>query len=384
MVEAMHSAPVLRLQDVTKQYPHTSAPAVAGVSLSLVAGEILGLLGPSGCGKTTLLRLIGGFERPDGGEIHLATQPIATAHRWVPPEQRSIGMVFQDFALFPHLTVRQNVAFGLQSLQRQDPKSSRDGQRPTHQGSRTQEALALVGLAKFADRYPHELSGGQQQRVALARALAPRPTIILLDEPLSNLDVQVRLYLRQEVREILKRTGISAVFVTHDQEEALSISDKVAVMRRGHLEQVGAPEEIYANPASQFVAEFVTQANFLTAQRRGESWETEAGTFYLPMANALGTLEGGMLMIRQEDLLLEPDEAGTVWIRDRQFLGREYNYCLQTPSGQTLHARMATGATLPTGSRVRLKVDPQALRIFPGHDEAGHDTEEVMRSTLVI
>jgi iron(III) transport system ATP-binding protein len=353
---------VLQLQDVVKRYNQTLAPAVAGVNLSLQQGEILGLLGPSGCGKTTLLRLIGGFERPDGGEITLAGRQVATGRQWVPPEQRSIGMVFQDFALFPHLTVQQNVAFGLQKLQKQEPQAVAE---------RTQSALALVGLTEYGHRYPYELSGGQQQRVALARALAPRPAIILLDEPLSNLDVQVRLYLRQEVRDILKRTGIAAVFVTHDQEEAMSISDQVAVMNGGHLEQVGSPELIYRTPASRFVAEFVTQANFLMAQRQGDDWATEAGVFAAATVDRLGDdlPLAGTLMIRQEDLLLEPDESGPVTIHDRQFLGREYCYQLRTSSGAVLHARSSTNRALAAGLRVRLSVIPQSARLFAASSE---------------
>lgn len=361
-MDAVSQPAVLQLQDVVKRYEQTLAPAVAGVSLSLQQGEILGLLGPSGCGKTTLLRLIGGFERPDSGEITLAGRQVATGRQWVPPEQRSIGMVFQDFALFPHLTVQQNVAFGLQKLQKQEPQVVAE---------RTQSALELVGLTEYGHRYPYELSGGQQQRVALARALAPRPAIILLDEPLSNLDVQVRLYLRQEVRDILKRTGIAAVFVTHDQEEAMSISDQVAVMNGGHLEQVGSPEWIYRAPASRFVAEFVTQANFLTAQRQGDDWATEVGVFAAATADTLGDdlPPAGTLMIRQEDLLLEPDESGPVTIHDRQFLGREYCYQLRTPSGGVLHARASTNRALAAGLRVRLSVIPQSARLFAASSE---------------
>lgn len=358
MSESRSASPILRVQSVTKHYSEMTAPAVSDVSLTLSEGEILGLLGPSGCGKTTLLRLIAGFERPETGSIELAGRVVADHSHWVPPEQRSIGMVFQDFALFPHLTVAQNVAFGLQHWGKAQAEAVQ---------KRMMESIELVGLKGMENRYPNELSGGQQQRVALARALAPRPALILLDEPLSNLDVQVRLYLRQEVRDILKRTGISAVFVTHDQEEALSISDQVVVMRQGHMEQVGTPEMIYWQPASRFVAEFVTQANFLPAQCQDQVWQTEVGCF---AANAVSTEASGEdgqgeLMIRQEDLQIEPDETGALLIRDRQFLGREYRYCLQTASGQELHARTHTHIPLPVGSRVRIAVSNQAWQFFP-------------------
>uniref|UniRef100_UPI0025B2998C ABC transporter ATP-binding protein n=1 Tax=Trichocoleus desertorum TaxID=1481672 RepID=UPI0025B2998C len=344
---------ILQLDRVTKRFPTSSAAAVEDVTLTLAQGDLLALLGPSGCGKTTLLRMIAGFEPLQSGAIALAGRTVAGPRAWVPPEQRSVGMVFQDFALFPHLSVEQNVAFGLQKVA--DSAQIK---------ARTAEAIAQVRLQGLESRYPYELSGGQQQRVALARALAPRPALILLDEPLSNLDVQVRLRLREEIREVLKSAGISGVFVTHDQEEALAISDQVAVMQQGRLEQIGTPEEVYHHPASRFVAEFVTQANFLAAQRQGQLWQTEVGDFKLPPDESLEA-DVGDLMVRQEDLLLSSDPEAAVVIRDRHFLGREYCYCLSTPSGRELHARTTTAVNLPIGTRVQLSVPEQALRIFP-------------------
>jgi iron(III) transport system ATP-binding protein len=349
----MRQPVILDLERLTKRFPKTLTPAVEAVTLKLAQGDLLGLLGPSGCGKTTLLRLIIGFEQPQSGTIKLAGQMIAGLGFDVPPEKRSVGMVFQDFALFPHLNVAQNIQFGLHSLHASEVKQ------------RLAEAIALVGLEGLEQRYPHQLSGGQQQRVALARALAPRPTLVLLDEPLSNLDIQVRLYLRQELRDILKAAGTSGIFVTHDQEEALSISDQVAVMRQGQLEQVGTPEEIYREPASRFVAEFVTQANFIAAHRRGKRWETEVGCFEPPFDFTQTQVATGELMIRQEDLILQPDHEATVWIRDRQFLGREYCYRLVTASGQELRARTSLRTALSVGTRVQLSVANQALRVFP-------------------
>lgn len=342
---------ILRTQGVSKRFG-TNTFAVADVSLSLLQGDLLGLLGASGCGKTTLLRLIAGFEQPQVGMIEIAGRFVAGTNYWVPPEQRCLGMVFQDYALFPHLTVAENVAFGVRGVQgitRSDNAS---------------KMISLVGLAGLEHRYPHELSGGQQQRVALARALAPQPALILLDEPLSNLDVQVRLRLREEVREILKATGTSGIFVTHDQEEALAIADYVAVMRQGRLEQLGTPEEIYTQPATRFVAEFVTQANFLPTQRCGQLWETEVGCFTHVFPESEFGHDSGELMIREEDLILQPDDYASVVIKTRRFLGREYRYCLQTPSGRELHARTSMATAIGVGTKVQLTV-AQPIRFFP-------------------
>ncbi len=347
---------ILYLEGVTKQFPHTNSPAVADVTLTLLQGDLLGLLGPSGCGKTTILRLIAGFESAQVGTVAIAGRTVAGRGCWVPPEQRQLGMVFQDYALFPHLTVAENVAFGLCV-----------GGIKKGRTNNAAKLIALVGLAGLEHRYPHELSGGQQQRVALARALAPQPKLVLLDEPLSNLDVQVRLRLREEVREILKTTGTSGIFVTHDQEEALAIADQVAVMRQGRLEQIGTPEEVYTHPASRFVAEFVTQANFIPARRSGQMWETEVGCFEVRRSqNHIfdSSLNKGDLMIREEDLILQPAEVDGLVIRTRRFLGREYRYCLETPSGKELHARTTGGTALPVGTRVQLSVDCP-IRVFP-------------------
>lgn len=341
---------ILHLENITKQFAKTSNAAVEKLTLTLPQGDLLGLLGPSGCGKTTLLRLIAGFEEPQAGIIKISDRIVAGNGNWIAPEHRDIGMVFQDYALFPHLTVAKNVAFGLHNSRQKWQFNTK---------KRTAEVIALVGLQGLENRYPHQLSGGQQQRVALARAIAPQPALVLLDEPLSNLDVQVRLRLRQEVRAILKNTGTSGVFVTHDQEEALFISDWVAVMQQGRLEQFGTPEVIYKEPRSRFVAEFVTQANFLAAQRCGNLWKTEIGDF---PAHSQG-LEHGDLMIPQEDLVLTPDPQATVVICDRQFLGREHCYCLLTASGQKLLAR-TTRVALPVGTKVSLSVK-SALLVFP-------------------
>ena len=333
---------ILQLDGVSKWFGESQA--VADVSLNLPQG-ILALLGSSGCGKTTLLRLIAGFEQPQTGSIQIAGREVTSNNCWIPPEQRRLGMVFQDYALFPHLTVAENVAFGLKRREKEAAK----------------RLIELVGLTGLEKRYPYQLSGGQQQRVALARALAPQPPLVLLDEPLSNLDVQVRLRLREEIRDILKATGTSAVFVTHDQEEALAIADLVAVMSKGKLEQIGTPQEVYTQPSSRFVAEFVTGANFIPAERQGQLWATEVGYF----AAADAENKEVELMIREEDLLIEPTESEAVAVvHNRRFLGREYRYCLLTPSGKELHARTAISQVFPIGAKVKLNV-ASTIKIFP-------------------
>ncbi len=348
---------VLKINQISKQFDRNSLPVLNQVSLELQEGEILGLLGPSGCGKTTLLRLVAGFETLNSGSIELSGEPIATSNQSVAPEHRNIGMVFQDYALFPHLTIAQNVAFGLQ-------KTSRKRFAPAQIQALTQESIDRVGLSGLESRYPHELSGGQQQRVALARALAPQPAMILLDEPLSNLDIQVRLRLRQEIRSILKNAGTSAIFVTHDQEEALSMCDRIAVMNHGSLEQVGTPESIYQTPISRFVADFVTQANFIEATFRSGFWHTEIGEF-----EAIETLinpdqkSKAVLMIRQEDIKIKMDDRSNTVIRDRQFLGREYCYELVLNSGQTILATCPIGENYEVGRKVSIEVQNHYL--FP-------------------
>jgi putative spermidine/putrescine transport system ATP-binding protein len=240
----------LELKEVSKAYD--AVLAVDHVSLAIAQGERVALLGPSGCGKTTTLNLVAGFLRPDRGEIRIAGLDVAG----IPPHKRNIGIVFQSYALFLHLTVSENVAFGLKMRRIERAERRR----------RVDEALSLVRLHGLGDRYPRQLSGGQQQRVALARALVIRPDILLLDEPLSNLDAKLRQEMRMELVEILKRVGITTIFVTHDQEEALALSDRVAIMDHGRIEQIGAPHEVYEEPATVFVAKFLGETNVLPGQ----------------------------------------------------------------------------------------------------------------------
>ncbi len=367
------SAPVLACRNITKRFDKAAPPAVDQAGFVLHKGELLGLLGPSGCGKTTLLRLMAGFETPETGDISLVGQQVCGSGRWVPPERRQVGVVFQDYALFPHLSVLANVEFGLKQL-------CRRGQLAKKQiHSLACEAIQLVGLTGMEKRYPHELSGGQQQRVALARALAPRPPLILLDEPFSNLDVQVRLYLRQEVRDILKSIGASGIFVTHDQEEALAIADKVAVMQAGRLIQLDTPENIYQNPVSRFIAEFVTQANFLPAVQTADGWQTEVGRVGR-LAGDAGA-ERGDLMIAQEDLKIMADEAGSAIIHGRQFLGREYQYKLLLPSSQALRVRTPSVQRLSVGTQVRVSIEADRARFFPNENLTTARVEQLRQTS---
>ncbi len=284
--------PIVKTTNLTKRYSQHAPPAVDQLDLSVYQGEVLCLLGPSGCGKTTLLRLIAGFETPDDGSVEVAGKVVASGSVMVPPEHRRIGFVFQDFALFPHLTVLDNVAFGLRGTRAQKRE-------------RAAEVLALVGLTVFDSRFPHQLSGGQQQRVALARALAPRPHILLLDEPFSNLDASLRGSTRDEVRAILARSGITAVMVTHDQEEALSFGDRVAVMRDGRIEQVGTPEEVYFHPATAFVASFLGRTNLLRGLAEGRTAATPIGA--VPLT---ATADGRVIIsLRPDHLELVPADS---------------------------------------------------------------------------
>ncbi|MFO7680427.1 MAG: ABC transporter ATP-binding protein, partial [Chloroflexota bacterium] len=261
---------------------------VDDVSLSVPTGKILALLGPSGCGKTTTLRLIAGFEQLDGGSIWIDGQEVANGRFHLPPEKRRAGMVFQDYAIFPHLSVAANVGFGLPKGKEQQP--------------RVAEMLAFVGLAGLGERMPHELSGGQQQRVALARALSPRPAVLLLDEPFSNLDAALRHSVRQEVKDLLKASGATAVFVTHDQEEALFLGDEVAVMNAGRLEQIDTPENLFHQPRTRFVAQFLGHSDFIPGAAAAGGVETPLGFQAQESGLAPGTAVS--VMVRPDDVKL--------------------------------------------------------------------------------
>jgi iron(III) transport system ATP-binding protein len=347
------ATPVLTLTRVSKRYGPGGPPAVDRLTLAVGRGQILALLGPSGCGKTTTLRLIAGFEAPDEGEIVVDGRVVADGRRGltVPPEQRGIGVVFQEYALFPHLTIAENAGFGLRHLDRRA------------RAERVQAVLDLVGLADLGARYPHELSGGQQQRVAVARALAPAPAIILLDEPFSNLDADLRAQMRDEVEKVLRGTGTTAVFVTHDQEEAFTIADVVGVLNVGRLEQLGSPQTIYHHPASPFVAEFVGAADFLPGIVTSQGIVTEIGVFGNVEGREVG--EKVMVMIRPDDVTFAPAPAGEAVIVRRYFRGSENLYCLGLPSGHRVHSSQPSSATFPTGTRVRPEAHVLHVITFP-------------------
>ncbi len=327
-------------RSLTKSFNGTAA--VHAVDLTVPEGQILAILGPSGSGKTTLLRLIAGFEEPDHGEIRINDRPVAGATVFVPPERRRVGMVFQSHALFPHLTVAQNVAFGVQDGRDRD--------------ERVAHFLELVGLEKMGARYPHQLSGGESQRVALARALAAEPVVVLLDEPFSNLDAELRVRMREDVRLILKEAGTTALFVTHDQEEALFMGDRMAVLRAGRLEQEGTPEAVYSNPASRSLAEFLGHAEFIPGIVTDAGLETELGR----LAQRVDLPPGSVVEVgfRADDVALAADDQGPAEVLARIFRGGTTLYRVKLPSGKIVHSMQAHTLTLEPGSRVRLWLEP--------------------------
>jgi iron(III) transport system ATP-binding protein len=352
--------PVLSLHEVSKSF-QADVPVLQQVSLQVEAGTIVCLLGASGCGKTTLLRLIAGFEEPDTGAIYLIKHLVSRPGLIVPPEQRQIGMVFQDYALFPHMTVGQNIQFGLFRWP------------AVRRRARLAEMLRLVGLENMAGRYPHELSGGQQQRVALARALAPNPQLLLLDEPFSNLDVTLRQQLREEVQAILAHAGITTVMVTHDREEALSLADSLAVIDRGRIVQHATPDEVVQRPRTRFVAEFLALGCFLKGEIRDSRVVTEMGEVplmpdFLP-APACRYVD---VLIRPECIRLCNSQHGTpVQVVHAGFRDTRRLYTLRLPSGITLHGLFPRDVSLRTGDHVRVTLRPVDLVVFPGNDSRG-------------
>ncbi|XVH31005.1 ABC transporter ATP-binding protein [Haloferacaceae archaeon DSL9] len=319
---------VLEIRGVSKAYG--TETAVNDVSMHVERGELVTLLGPSGCGKTTTLRMIAGLEKPTHGTIELGGRRVAGEGTFVPPEARDVGIVFQDFALFPHLTVRENIAFGLRD--RTDDEIA----------ARVDELLDLVTLPGHSDKMPEQLSGGQKQRVALARSLAPEPEVLLLDEPFSNLDVRLRVEMREEVRAILKEAGVTAVSVTHDQEEALSISDRVAVMNDGRLEQIGKPEQVFEQPESKFVASFLGRASFLASHLRNGVLETGIGTFEAQTLDGFAEQYNGVavdVLVRPDDLRATPasEDAANGTVVSRQYVGPSFIYRVDLDSGDAVH-----------------------------------------------
>ena len=320
-------------------------PVLRGVDLDVPTGAVVALLGPSGCGKTTLLRTLSGLERPDAGTVTLGGRTLTGPGAFVPPERRRVGMVFQDWALFSHLSVGRNVAFGLT--------------REERRAGGVAAALAMVELEGFADRMPSTLSGGQQQRVALARTLAHRPAAVLLDEPFSNLDTALRLQVRGEVTRLLRRLGMTALFVTHDQEEAFVLGDRVAVMLDGRIEQQAPPAELYAAPATRAVAEFVGDANLLPGVADGGRAATVVGTVPLSEA-ARGTVD---VLVRPEHLAVREGRDGTV--RAVEFYGHDAVYLVGMPSGAEVRARILTRPTFAAGDTVALSYQGGPTAAYP-------------------
>ena len=342
--------PVITVAGLSKTYLGAVDEAVQELSFAVNEGETLALLGPSGCGKTTTLRLLAGFEAPDAGEVRIRDAVVASATAWVPPERRGLGMVFQQFALFPHLTVRQNVAYGLR------------GRGRAEKAERVREMLELVSMTEFGERYPHALSGGQQQRAALARALAPRPSVVLMDEPFASLDAGLRSQTRREVKAILTRTGATAIMVTHDQEEAFALADRILVMRAGRQEQLNTPDNIYHRPATRFVAGFVGQADFLPVEVQDNAVVTELGRFGYEGSPPEGAVE---MMLRPDDVEICDDGPGEGVVLDREFK-RAYNrYSLRLDSGATVRSVTPAMGVYHAGDRVRLRLRPVHVVLFP-------------------
>ena len=332
------------LETVTKRFG--AIAAVDGASLAVRAGELVALLGPSGCGKTTLLRLIAGFEAPDGGTVRVAGAPVA-GPRWVPPERRHVGMVFQDYALFPHLTVAENIGFGL-------PRGARAG--------RTDEVLTLVGLDGIGGRYPHELSGGQQQRVALARALAPEPAVVLLDEPWSSIDPVLRSAMRDELAAILRAAGTTVLLVTHDQEEALALADRVALMRDGRIVQLDAPERLYHGPVDRWSAEFLGVANFVPGRVAGGRAVTPLGAFE---ANGHAGEGPCAVLVRPELVQLRPSASGDAVVEAREFRGHDVLYSIRLGDGTRLRSQRPSNEAVALGARVDVRLHAGPVAVFP-------------------
>ncbi len=327
--------PIISLEGVTIHYADDAA--VNDLTLDVPEGSLVALVGPSGCGKTTALRAIAGFEQPISGTIRIRGQVVSDADTMTPPEHRNVGMVFQEYALFPHISVAENVGYGV---------------RGSDRGRRVEEVLELVGLRDLAARFPHELSGGEQQRVALARALAPEPDVVLLDEPFSNLDAPQRERMRRELRKILKAARVTAVFVTHDQAEALAIADVIAVMREGRVLQVGTPDDVYEAPVDTWVAKFLGDAVLLDGTAQGGSVATVFGSVQTDLPDGAAA----RVMIRPEWIspTMNPEAANVVM--DREFYGHDQRLEIRMDSGESVEALVSTRNPIHVGDHVDIEL----------------------------
>ena len=347
------------IQNAVKRYGDFTA--LNGVSLDIQEGEFFTLLGPSGCGKTTLLRMIAGFNSIEGGDFYFGEKRIND----VPAHKRDIGMVFQNYAIFPHLTVRENVAYGLKAR-----KMPAKEIKP-----KVDEALELVQISHLADRKPNELSGGQQQRVALARAFVIEPSVLLMDEPLSNLDAKLRVQMRSVIKKLQRRLGITTIYVTHDQEEALAISDRIAVMKDGHIMQIGTPREIYAKPQNPFVAGFIGVSNFLdcevNAPQAGNAAVSIKGELDITVPVSRAYVGSGKISARPEQLFFsESGMPGTILFST--FLGDFIEYEVQLNDGETLLGNEYAKATTEIhsdGEKVHLSFDPMRISLYDKSEE---------------
>jgi iron(III) transport system ATP-binding protein len=328
----------IEFRGVVKRYG--TATAVAGIDLAIARGELVTFLGPSGCGKTTSLRLIAGLELPSEGQVFIAGRDVSRD----PASARNVGMVFQSYALFPHMPVLDNVAYG--PVIRGVPKAEARG--------RAREILDQVGLSGLHDRLPAELSGGQQQRVAVARAIVQQPDVILFDEPLSNVDAKLRRKVREEIRALQRRFGLTAVYVTHDQEEALAVSDRIVVMDKGLIVQVGTPADLYERPASAFIANFIGDANLIRGSVAQGVFTAPGLSFAMP-----GPDGGATVSVRPERIALVP--GGEARVGAASYLGSRMEYGIEAPSGEILVSRPITEARFAVGDTVSLHFDPTAL-----------------------
>ena len=351
MIEPRPTSPLLEIDQISVRYG--AVAVVQALSCQVAQGRIGCLLGPSGCGKTTVLRAIAGFEPVATGEIRLRGKVVSRPNWALAPERRLVGMVFQDFALFPHLSVADNVAFGIRKL----GAAQRD--------ARVAELLELVGLGAYARVYPHQLSGGQQQRVALARAIAPRPNLLLMDEPFSSMDVELREQLAREVRGILRHEGITAVLVTHDQMEAFAMADEIGVMQRGRLEQWGSAYDLYHRPVSRFVADFIGQGVLLPGKvLNANQVETELGIITGKVAPDMAPDTAVDVLVRPDDIIHDDASPRLTQVCDKAFRGAEFLYTLCLSSGAKILSLVPSHHDHAIGERIGIRVDIDHLVMF--------------------